>query len=61
MSFADGVWKLWSDKPDFSPLDFHQRFSGEVKEGGKRIEGAWEQSEDGIDWAHDFWIVMKRA
>jgi dihydrofolate reductase len=22
MSFEDGVWKLWRDEPDFSPLDF---------------------------------------
>lgn len=61
MSFEDGIWKLWRVKPDFSPLDFHQRFSGEVKEGGNWIEGEWEQSEDGIDWAHDFRMVMKRA
>src|SRR5687767_2202974 len=28
MSFQDRVWKLWRDKPDFSPLDFSQRFTG---------------------------------
>jgi hypothetical protein len=28
MSLEDGVWKLWRDPPDFSPLDFAQRFTG---------------------------------
>ena len=28
MSLEDGVWKLWRDEPDFTPLDFSQRFTG---------------------------------
>jgi hypothetical protein len=27
MSFRDGVWKLWRDAPDFTPLNFSQRFT----------------------------------
>src|SRR5918998_1638405 len=28
MSIEDGVWKLWRESEDFSPLDFAQRFTG---------------------------------
>jgi hypothetical protein len=33
MSFEDGVWKLWRNKPDFSPFDFAQRFTGTLQWG----------------------------
>ena len=42
MSFEDGVWKLWRDEPDFSPLDFSQRYTGTFSDDGKTIAGAWE-------------------
>ena len=54
MSFADGVWKLWRDSPDFSPLDFSQRLEGSFSEDGLTIEGRWEISHDGERWEHDF-------
>ncbi len=28
MTFSDGVWTLLREAPDFTPLDFSQRFSG---------------------------------
>jgi hypothetical protein len=35
MSVEDGVWKLWRDEPDFSPLDFSQRFTGSFSADGE--------------------------
>jgi hypothetical protein len=39
MSLEDGVWKLWRDEPDFSPLDFSQRFTGTFSTDGTTIVG----------------------
>ncbi len=60
MSFADGVWKLWRDAPDFSPLDFCQRFTGTLSDDGDTIRGAWETSSDGAHWEHDFDLTYRR-
>ncbi|MEZ0481078.1 hypothetical protein [Planococcus sp. SSTMD024] len=60
MSFEEGVWKLWRTTPDFSPLDFHQRFSGKVNAAGNLIESSWEQSIDGVHWGHDFALNYRR-
>jgi hypothetical protein len=61
MSFADGVWKLWREEPDFSPLDFAQRYTGTFSEDGTTIAGAWEIRHGGQDWAHDFDLTYIRA
>ena len=34
MSFADGVWTLTRESPDFTPLDFRQRFTGTFSTDG---------------------------
>jgi hypothetical protein len=47
MSFEDGVWKLWRDEPDFSPLDFSQRFTGIFSDDSKSLASRWEISHDG--------------
>ena len=60
MSFEGGVWKLWRDEPDFSPLDFSQRFTGTFGEDGKTISGAWEINH-GDAWEHDFDLTYTRA
>lgn len=60
MSFEDGVWKLWRDEPDFSPLDFSQRFSGTFSDDGKTIAGRWEICHDGKTWEHDFEITYTK-
>ncbi|WP_422122421.1 hypothetical protein DHX103_11495 [Planococcus sp. X10-3] len=60
MSLEDGIWKLWRDTDDFSPLSFLQRFTGTIEEGGNTIDSVWEQSEDGIKWKHDFKLVLRR-
>jgi hypothetical protein len=54
MSFSSGVWKLWRDTPDFSPLDFSQRFTGTFSDDGRTIAGPWELRYEGKAWEHDF-------
>jgi hypothetical protein len=54
MTFKDGIWKLWRAEPDFSPLNFSQRFTGTFSEDGRTIAGAWEIRHDGKSWEHDF-------
>jgi hypothetical protein len=60
MSFQNGVWKLWRDEPDFSPLQFSQRFEGTLDEDGATIAGAWEICHDGKTWEHDFGLTYPR-
>jgi hypothetical protein len=60
MNFQDGVWELRRQEPDFSPLDFHQRFRGRLSEDGRTISGRWEISGDGRSWEHDFDLVYTR-
>jgi hypothetical protein len=61
MSIEDGVWKLWRDEPDFSPLDFSQRFTGTFSADGETISGRWEICHDGETWEHDFDLTYTRA
>jgi hypothetical protein len=60
MSFEGGVWKLWRDEPDFSPLEFSQRFTGTLSDDGRTITGAWEISRDGEVWEHDFDLIYTK-
>ena len=60
MSLTDGVWKLWREEADFSPLDFKQRFTGTFSAGGNTIEGAWEINHDG-SWEKDFDLTYTRV
>ena len=60
MTFEGGEWKLWRDEPDFSPLDFSQRYTGTLGADGNRIEGTWEINEDG-SWAKDFDLVYAKV
>ena len=61
MSFTDGVWTLLRDSPDFSPLDFWQRFIGTFSAAGDSIVGLWETSSDGSSWAHDFDLTYSKV
>jgi hypothetical protein len=54
MTLSDGVWELLRVKPDFSPLDFCQRFTGRFSDDGVTIDGRWEKSGDGAAWEPDF-------
>jgi hypothetical protein len=60
MTLADPVWTLTRESPDFTPLDFPQRFTGTFSADGNTISGAWEKRLGG-DWEHDFALTHRRA
>jgi hypothetical protein len=60
MSIGDGVWKLSRTAPDFSPLDFAQRYTGRFSDDGGTIRGSWESAPDGANWEHDFELLYSR-
>jgi hypothetical protein len=63
MTLEDGKWTLLRNTPDFTPLDFSQRFAGTFSPDGKVIRGTWEINE-GKGWRKDFdltyWRVKSR-
>jgi hypothetical protein len=61
MSLAGGVWTLRRECPDFSPLDFRQRFTGTFSQDANTISGAWEKRLNGADWEHDFALTYRRT
>ncbi len=56
MSFADGVWQMWREAPDF-----WQRYEGKVSADRQTIAGCWETSSDGVTWQHDFDVTYTRT
>jgi hypothetical protein len=60
MSFEGGIWKLSREAPDFSPLDFSQRFTGTLSDDGRTIAGAWEIRHDGKSWELDFKLTYSK-
>lgn len=61
MTLEDGVWTMSREAPDFSPLRFHQRYTGRFDAGAARIDGAWEVSHDeGVTWELDFELTHTR-
>jgi hypothetical protein len=50
------AWRLERAAPDF-----HQRFVGEFRDGGRTIDGRWESSPDGTAWELDFPITFRRV
>jgi hypothetical protein len=61
MTFADRVWTLTRESPDFSPLDFQQRFTGTFSQDENIISGAWQARRNGAGWEHDFDLTYRRA
>jgi hypothetical protein len=61
MGFANGIWTLVRDAPDFTPLSFAQRFTGTFTEDGRTIHGAWESSPDGATWKRDFDVTYTKV
>jgi hypothetical protein len=61
MTLDASVWTLVRDAPDFSPLDFSQRFTGTLSRDGGVIDGRWELSGDGSLWTHDFDLMYRRV
>jgi hypothetical protein len=60
MTFDGREWTLRRDAPDFTPLDFHQRWVGAFRDGGDTIAGRWETSPDGSTWELDFELAYHR-
>jgi hypothetical protein len=58
MSFGDGRWEMTRTKPDFSPLDFSQRWTATVSED--LIEGTWEITGADGEWNKDFDLSYRR-
>ena len=62
MTFAEGAWQLLRETPDFSPLDFRQRYTAQVGEEGDTIRGVWEMWRDDSDgWEQDFPLTYRRV
>jgi len=61
MTLSRGTWTLTRESPDFSPLNFNQRFIGKFAGGGKTIKGAWETSKKRDSaWVRDFDLVFTK-
>jgi hypothetical protein len=60
MTFGDGVWTLLREEPDFSPLDFAQRFTARLDPADEEIRGNWEIASDDTTWRHDFQLIYTR-
>ncbi|HWC45046.1 MAG TPA: hypothetical protein VG868_02935 [Casimicrobiaceae bacterium] len=54
MTFDGRTWTLTRERPDFTPLDFKQRYIGTFDDDGRTIRGAWESCYDGSTWQKDF-------
>ncbi len=61
MTLAGRMWTLTRESPDFSPLDFRQRFTATISADGTTISGGWEKSMAGARWEHDFALTYRRA
>jgi len=60
--FKRGTWTLTRESPDFSPLDFKQRFIGKFAKDGRIIKGTWETSKKrGSTWVKDFDLGFTRV
>jgi hypothetical protein len=55
-TLTDDAWRLERAAPDF-----HQRFIGRFRDGGRTIDGRWESSPDGTAWELDFPITFRRV
>jgi hypothetical protein len=54
MTLRAGVWMLLRETPDFTPLDFSQRYTATFSDDGNTIAGRWESRTDALSWEHDF-------
>ena len=61
MTFDGATWTLLRNAPDFSPLDFWQRFTATFSPDGRTITGSWELSKDGSQWEHDFDLICRKV
>jgi hypothetical protein len=61
MGWDGRLWTLSRTEPDFAPLDFAQRFRGELSDDGRAIAGTWEIAGDGSTWEKDFDLSYTRV
>jgi hypothetical protein len=61
MTLRNGAWTLMRTKPDFTPLEFSQRFRGKFSQDRKTIKGVWETSSDGKRWKRDFDLTYRKV
>jgi len=61
MTFDGRTWTLSRETPDFSPLDFAQRFSGTLEDDGATIRARWDIRHPGGDWEKDFDLTYTRV
>ena len=61
MTFDGREWTLLRDEPDFTPLNFAQRYFGTLSEDGRTVEGRWEKAGDDGEWELDFEIFYRRV
>jgi hypothetical protein len=62
MGFDGRTWTLERRTPDFSPLDFAQRFTAELADDGDTLSGAWHTDPNGgDDWQLDFRLTYRRT
>jgi hypothetical protein len=61
MTFDGEVWTLAREKPDFTPLHFAQRYTGNLSADGPRIDGRWERTDDAGGWITDFELTYTRV
>lgn len=60
MTFDGRTWTLERTKPDLTPLEFCQRFTGTLSDDGDVISGEWQASADGNEWTRDFTLTYRR-
>jgi hypothetical protein len=60
MRLVDRTWTLTRESPDFSPLEFRQRFTGTFSDDNNLIEGTWETGLGDTSWVPDFALTYRR-
>ena len=55
MGIGGGEWRLWREGEPFA-----QRFTGKFEDGGDKIAGRWERTDDGA-YVTDFDLVYRRV
>ena len=60
MTLEDRTWTLSRTAPDFSPLNFSQRYTATISEDGGLIEGRWEIADEPEAWRLDFELSYAR-
>lgn len=61
MTLVDRTWVLLRTTPDFTPLEFAQRYTGTFSEDGNRIDGRWDIAHEPEQWELDFELSYVRV